>query len=128
MAADSLFEQYLIRRGLVKPNEDMNETLLGNDEFLAEIAGIWEGHPHALKAIIQARVHKVTAELVQEATPYEVIILRQAMVEVAALYDDFERYAQEYRRRKPHNEEGAVESGEGQPEAGTTAGQEGGAL
>lgn len=119
MASD-LFEKYLITRGIVKPNEDMNEALLANDEFLAEIAGMFEGHPRALLAIIQARVHKITKELVQEATPYEVIILRQAMVEVAALYDDFERYAQEYRRRKPHDEGSAVESEEGQPE-GTPA-------
>jgi len=119
--ADTLFEQYLIRRGLVKPSEDMNEALLNSEEFLAEIAGIWEGHKPAIEALIKARLYPIERELVQEATPYEVMILRQSMLEVAFLYDDFERYTQEYhRRKKPAPEEG-VELEQGQQPEGTTA-------
>lgn len=101
---NDLFAQYVISRGYIMPGEDMDATILANDELLSAIAGLWRNSKHVIEAIIKARIYPIQMELVREATPYEVPILRQAMIEVAFIGDDFERYAREFERRKKGND------------------------
>lgn len=99
MGEENLMLRYVMQRGLVEPGVDGREELMKSD-YLAELAGIWRDHKKAILALLKARIYPIERELVGEAMPYEVLFLRQAMVEVAFIGDDLEAYAQEYERRK----------------------------
>lgn len=99
----------VLDRGLIEPGVDMEALVLENDAFLAELAGIWRSHPEAIKALLRARIYPIERDLVGNATPAEVIILRQAIIEVALIGDDLERYATEFERREKLRKEGEGE-------------------
>lgn len=108
---NDIIEKYLITRGLIDPQdmvaqikENADDPILENDALLAEVAGMFMGHEEAIKAILNARIKPIVKELVMTATPAEVMVLRQAMVEVAYIYDVMEKYATEYARRKKEAE------------------------
>lgn len=96
---DPLIEKLLVR-GLIEPGVDHRKAILENEDVLSGAAGLWRGSKHILQAVLQARIDAIEHELVTEATPYEVLTLRQAMIEVAFIFDDFEAYAREFERRK----------------------------
>lgn len=95
---DPLFEKYILSRGLIEPNTDFRKVVFEDKELLSAAAGIYRGSKHIIEAVIRARIGVIEHELVTEAEPYEVLFLRQAMVEVAMIFDDFEKYAAEYER------------------------------
>lgn len=96
---DPLLDVY-IKKELIKPSEDHRQEVFDNPDLLEGAAGIWRGSEHILKAVIRARIARIQHEIVTEAVPQELLLLRQAMVEVAFLFDDFEAYARESERRK----------------------------
>lgn len=107
-----LLEHYLFTRGLVDPakllpilmsgktNIPVGADILANDELLAQVAGLYRDKRKALEAVISARLLPMVLELVVKAYPQETIVIRQAIVEVGAILDDFARYEQEYTRRE----------------------------
>ena len=103
---DDLLYKHLIQTGLYEPNTDFDAAILENDALLSEIAAIWQGHEGTIKAIVQARLQPIREELVMNAHPASVLILREVMLELSALYQDFERYTAEYERRKKDKEQG----------------------
>lgn len=92
-------ETYLLNRELNAPNKDVGAEILADDQLLAEIAGIWRGHRKAIETLLQARIQPIREELVLKAYPAEVVVLRQAIVEIGALATDLETYAAEHERR-----------------------------
>lgn len=94
--------EYLIGRALSAPKLDADKAIVENDDILARIAGLDE---EALAALIEARLQPIREELIAKATPPEVLVLRQALVEVSALLIDHEKYKQEYKRRAKDIEE-----------------------
>lgn len=99
----------VLERGLIQPGVDMSDVVLQNEILLAELAGIWRSHKNAIVALLQARIHPVQHDLVFNATPAEVIIMRQAIIEVALLGDDLEKYAVEFEKREKLRKESGVE-------------------
>ncbi len=107
-----LLEKYLLERGLFQPadvvkaivsgRKDMpvGEEILNNDDLLARCAGIYQNNREALEAVIRARILPNVMELVLKAYPQETIVIRQSILEVSAILDDFKRYNDEYMRRK----------------------------
>lgn len=114
-----LVTQLVLSRGLIRPNEDMEEVILSNDALLAELGGIWRGHKEAIIALIMARIEPIQQEMIGKATPAEVIILRQAIIEVALIGDDFERYAIEHEKRQKDRAEQGVSVTENTPQPPT---------
>lgn len=95
-----LLTTYVISRGLIEPGVDAREAILSSAELLPQAAGLWRDKKSVVEAVLKARIYAIERELVQNAMPAEVIILRQAMIEVAMIGEDLEAYAQEYERRK----------------------------
>ena len=112
----SLMEKYLIERGLFEPTNvvralvsgkkevPVGEEILGNDELLAQCAGIYQNNYKALEAVIRARILPLVIELVLKAYPQETIVIRQSILEISAILEDFKKYSDEYTRRKEAKE------------------------
>ena len=95
-------EQYLLSRGItldpleIEKGEDL---VLKNGELLKEVSEIWTGHKGAVTAVLQTRINAIVKEIINKATPPETIVLRQALVEIGAILNDFDKYSAEYARR-----------------------------
>lgn len=112
MSATQLLEKYLIERGLFQPTDlvksivsgkkdvPVGEEILNNEELLAQCAGMYQNNQRALEAVIRARILPLVLELVLRAYPQETIVLRQSILEIAAILDDLKKYNDEYTRRK----------------------------
>lgn len=96
-----LLEQYLFARGLVDPKLDPNKAILENDELLGKIANAWNNKDFqdAMLAVIRVRLDAIREELLFKAIPQEVLVLRQSLIDVASIIPDFEKYAEEHKRR-----------------------------
>lgn len=105
---DPLLQRY-IERKLIEPSTDHRQEVFDNAELLEGAAGVWRGSKHILEGVIRARIAQIQHEIVAEAEPYELLFLRQAMVEVAFIFDDFEAYARESERRKKEKGEAPQE-------------------
>lgn len=97
---NSLLESYLISRGLYDPKQDTKKEILENEALLSAIAGAWNNDKEAIQTVVRARLDVIRDTLLLEAVPQEVMVLRQALLEVAAILTDFESYYEEYQRRQ----------------------------
>ena len=101
MAQNDLLYTHLVTRGLHIPNQDMSKEILESEDMLAGIAGIIGTYEAPFKALLQARIAPLKEQLIMNAEPQEVLVLRQCMLEVAMIFDDALKYSQEYRKRHP---------------------------
>lgn len=107
-----LLEKYLLERGLFEPADvvkalvsgqesiPIGEEILNNDELLAQCAGMYQNNRKALEAVIKARILPLVIELVMKAQPQETIVIRQSIIDIAAILEDFRKYNEEYMRRE----------------------------
>lgn len=107
-----LLEEYLIGRELFDPNDVVSEIIAGikeipvgeeilsNDETLGQVADLWLNKKKALESVIRARIRSLVLELVLIAEPAETIVIRQSMLELVAVLDDFKKYNEEHTRRQ----------------------------
>lgn len=108
----TLLEKYLIERGLFQPTDvvkaimsgqkevPVGEEILNDDDLLARVAGMYQTNRSALEAVVRARIYPLVMELVMRAYPQETIVLRQSILEIASILDDFKKYSDEYNRRQ----------------------------
>lgn len=108
--------EYLVSRGLnLEPTEidKRYDPIMENEALVKEAAELWETKQPLITMVLQARINAISYEILTKAPPQEVLVLRQALVEIGALITDFERYKGEYGRRakpeepKPELVEGA---------------------
>lgn len=93
--------EHLRSRGLnLDPVNIDEDPVLDNEGAVEAVAGVWEGNAHYIRLVIQARLNAIGKNLIYRAIPEEVPVLRQALVEVSAIINDFERYSEEHRRRE----------------------------
>jgi len=96
----STLSDYLLKRELVlKPSHVDADDILDEDTLLTSVSDVWISHREIITKVIQQRVNAIAKHLVNEAIPEEVIVLRQSLVELSAILDDFQRYADEKERR-----------------------------
>jgi len=88
---------YLKKRGLQLEPMKIGEERKLSDDQLSQITSISE---EALILLIQPRLDEIGDELIKNAIPEEVPVLRQAIVEIGGLIDDYRTYKQELSRRK----------------------------
>ncbi len=99
---------YLYQRGLdLDPIKVESDPILEDEDRLREAADMWNEHQNALRLVIQARVNAIGKHLLNKAIPQETIVLRQALVEVGAIVDDFVKYSSEWERRSKKVEDEA---------------------
>lgn len=104
--ADTL-SQYLRQRGIILDPmviERDYDPVLNDDNLLNEAADMWAAHETMLRAVLQARVNAIGRQLLNHAVPEETVVLRQALVEVGAIANDFMKYKEERERRKTESE------------------------
>lgn len=97
---NDLITQLILARGLVKPQNDPDAAILTDEPMLAAVAGAWRTSAQPITTVIKSRLYKIEQEMIGNATPAEVIIFRQAMLEVASIYDDFVAYEAEFTARE----------------------------
>lgn len=96
----STLSEYLRNRGLnLEPLTLEDDPILKNDDLVKEVAGLWQEHKGAIIAVIQGRANAIGKKILHEAVPEEVLVLRQALVELGAMVKDFEKYHAEQERR-----------------------------
>lgn len=97
--------EYLRKRGLYEDSvplyegDSLDNIILKDDELLAGAAAIARNE-RAVQAVIRVRILKLQRELVLSCAPEEVMVYRQAIVEIASILTDLEKYKKEYERRE----------------------------
>ena len=110
MDTSKLLEQYLFNRGLFNPAKigqniiEGQESVIGgeilsNDDLLAKVSNLWTSNKEAITAVVKERILANITELVLKAFPQETIVLRQVILELSQILNDFEKYSSEHLRR-----------------------------
>lgn len=74
-------------------------------EALKNAAQAWSSNEAGIRAVIEHRVGKIRSELLLKAAPEEVIVLRQSLVELVSILDDFKQATAEFKRREDAQEQ-----------------------
>lgn len=97
--------EYLAQRGIIlDPTKIGDDNILNDAEALKEVAGVWKEHNATIKKVLQERVNAIAMRILNNNLPFEGTIYQQAMVEVAAIINDFEKYSAELARRSAPEE------------------------
>jgi hypothetical protein len=100
---DDILERLLINRKLYDPAalfNDRKDEILENDDLLANIAGLAENSLPALTAVIKSRVAELSRQIVFEIHPAELMVYRQALVELDEVLNSVSKYAEEWKKRE----------------------------
>lgn len=112
--------EYLRQRSLVIDPvaiEQEEDAVLADEALLKEAAELWESKKSLLTMAVQARINAILKYQVNKAIPEEVMVYRQAVIELGALLTDFEKYKGEHGRRAPKPDDNTAPQGEeAQPE------------
>jgi phosphoenolpyruvate carboxylase len=124
MDATALYDD-LVKRELIKPEWALaagdQDDVLEDDVTLAEIAGIAQKKA-ALTALIRNCIRPLVKEIIFDAHPAEVMVLRQSIVDLASVVDKAESYLAEYNKRKQDKENAAEGAHIGDNPGGTPGG------
>lgn len=118
----SNLSEYLLNRGLTLEPLAVDkrfDPILEDPSLVKEAAELWESKQPLIKMVLQARINAIGYEILTKCPPQEVLVLRQALVEIGAIVDDFEKYKGEHGRITT-----AAESEEEQPPAPVEEGME----
>jgi len=88
------------------------DPILENPELIKEASELWTAKEGLLKMVLQARINAIGRHIQNKAIPEEVVVYRQALVEIGALVNDFEKYKGIHGRNaqtKEDNSENATE-------------------
>lgn len=88
---------------------------MADEGLVKEAAELWESKNALITLVLQARINAIAKHIIEKAPPEEVLVLRQALVEIGAIISDFERYKGEYGRRVAKQSEDNREEAEAQP-------------
>jgi len=100
--------EYLQQRGLtLDPTSIDKEFILTDEKLLEELALMWEEHQNAIKALLQSRVNSIAIRILNSNNiGIEGTIKQDALVEIGAIIQDFQKYSAELARRKKGEENG----------------------
>jgi hypothetical protein len=90
-------EQFLLDRKLTQPLTDTE--ILDTPEKLSRAAAAWQDSKEGITLVLNAKIAALREYVSDKAIPQEVTVYRQAIVEIAGILSDFERYAAENARR-----------------------------
>lgn len=92
-------EQYLNKRGIEITKRRKPLEITENEEMLVDVAGVWTASKEAIRLVVQARCDILRNKLIFTDEPYEIMITRQALVELAGILEDFENIHTEFTKR-----------------------------
>jgi hypothetical protein len=112
-------EQHLMERGLVDfdaltlqiMGTDNPEALIAeakasityDEETLGNVAGAWETYRTAITTVVATRLKTLIIQVALRDIPQEVLVTRQAILELIGVLRDFERLYSEHITRKGDN-------------------------
>jgi hypothetical protein len=92
-----MFEEYLLKHELRLPDPLIKaEEIMNDEQKLARIGAMVKEYNEELKLIVEARISPMREYLLLNAIPQEVSEVRYAILEVAQLLGDTQRYANAY--------------------------------
>ncbi len=97
---DELLAQHLYIRERSKPNLNLDEAILGDDETLGAVAGAWRDRKQAISLVIGAQIAHIEHYMITDMLPMETTVMRQCLVELEAVLTLFEKYDGEFTRRE----------------------------
>lgn len=106
--------KYLKERGVIfhQPQVNLFSDSEEAPERLKNAAQAWDTNEKGIRAIIEHRMSEIRKELLLEAVPEEVVVLRQSLADLASLFDDFKKASIEHKKRadkQQQSQEEAVE-------------------
>ena len=90
-----------------------------NQEVLAKVAKAWENDKEGITAVIAARIKPLIIQAALSDIPQEVMVTRQAILELIGLLKDFSNLHQENVRRSQKTRPEVVQKEEVAPTEGT---------
>lgn len=118
--------EYLRKRGLsFDPTVVEQDPILDSPELTKEASELWTSKENLIRLIIQARVNAIGKHMLDKAIPEEVLVLRQALVEIGALVDDFAKYKGEHGRQTVAKTKEEDNTEAEQPDTSPPEGEEG---
>lgn len=92
--------KYLNARGIEIINRQKPLEITDSEDLLSDVAGVWKTSREAVTAVIQARCDIITNKLVFNSLPYDTVILRQSLLELTGILEDFENMSHEFNNRE----------------------------
>jgi len=83
--------KYLLERGVNITSNDLDPKITEDTVLLGKVAGAWKTNKEEITAVIQARMNRIREDLILNCIPQETVVLRQVLVELAGIIDDFEK-------------------------------------
>lgn len=99
--------EYLRNRGLSFDPVEIDKGLdpiMGDELLIKEAAELWDSKNPIIRMVLQARINSIGKLILEKCTPEEVLVYRQALVEISSLIDDFEAYKGEHGRRQANKD------------------------
>lgn len=78
---------------------------MADEGLVKEAAEMWESKNSLIRLVLQARINAIAKHVLEKAIPEEVLVYRQALVEIGAIISDFEKYKGEHGRREATKQE-----------------------
>jgi len=103
--SSSELERYLYNRGIEITGRQKPLEISEDAELLNAVAGAWTSDKEAIQAVVRARIDVLREKLICTALPQEVVVLRNAMVELAGILEDFENIHAEFSEREKNKPE-----------------------
>lgn len=112
MATDTqTLSEYLKKRGIVFHQPQVNIFSESEDaaERLQKAAQAWDTNEEGIRAIIEHRLSIIRKEMLLDAVPEEVVVLRQSLADLASLFDDFGKASEENKKRAANKKQSQTE-------------------
>lgn len=110
--------EYLLQRGItLEPIKiaESEDLILADKELVKGAGELWHSKQNLITLIIQNRVNAIGKRILNNCTPYELTVLRDAMVEINELLGDFAKYHAEAERLKANEQPEIVVEDEAVP-------------
>ena len=108
MDKNKTISSYLRTRGLhldATIIEANNDPILADAGLTREAGEMWETKEPLITMVLQARINALGDYLIKKAIPEEVMVYRQAIVEIGAIISDLRSYHAEYKRQSEPKQE-----------------------
>ena len=96
-------EEYLLSQNVDITAHKVEITL--DEERLHKAAKAWTSEEEGIRAVVENRMQKIRDRILLRAKPQELLVLREALVELAHIFDDFSTCTAEVARRAEEKRE-----------------------
>lgn len=107
--SSSELEKYLYNRGIEISGRQKPLEISEDADLLTRVAGAWTSDKEAIQAVVRARIDVLREKIICTALPQEVVVIRDSMIELAGILEDFEKIHAEFTEREKNKPEASPE-------------------